>query len=84
MQDFSKPRPSDLVTVLFYLAHGIEKHVNAAMAHCKKLIQAIHARAFRGELVPTETELARREGRSHESAASSNSVPSKQAKRRAK
>ncbi|MGB9242422.1 MAG: aldo/keto reductase [Candidatus Acidiferrales bacterium] len=33
-----------------------------------KLTQAILAKAFRGELVPTEAELARREGRSYEPA----------------
>ncbi|MGD9938041.1 MAG: hypothetical protein AB7S61_11305 [Methanoregulaceae archaeon] len=33
------------------------------------LIQAILAKAFRGELVPTEAELARREGREFEPAA---------------
>jgi hypothetical protein len=33
------------------------------------LTQAILAKAFRGELVPTEAELARREGRGYEPAA---------------
>jgi type I restriction enzyme S subunit len=33
-----------------------------------RLTQAILATAFRGELVPTEAELARREGRSYEPA----------------
>jgi type I restriction enzyme, S subunit len=33
------------------------------------LTQAILAKAFRGELVPTEAELARREGREYEPAA---------------
>ncbi len=47
---------------------GAEKHVAAAAARTDKLTQAILARAFRGELVPTEAELARREGRSYEPA----------------
>jgi len=34
----------------------------------RKATQAILAKAFRGELVPTEVELARREGRSYEAA----------------
>ena len=33
-----------------------------------KLTQSILAKAFRGELVPTEAELARREGREYEPA----------------
>jgi hypothetical protein len=35
-------------------------------ARADKLTQAILAKAFRGELVPTEAELARREGRDYE------------------
>jgi len=34
----------------------------------ERLTQIILARAFRGELVPTEAELARREGRDYEPA----------------
>ena len=34
----------------------------------EKITQAILAKAFRGELVPTEAELARQEGRSYEPA----------------
>ena len=37
-------------------------------ARAEKLIQSILAKAFRGELVPNEAELARREGRSYEPA----------------
>ncbi|HMC63959.1 MAG TPA: hypothetical protein VKI65_03395 [Gemmataceae bacterium] len=40
----------------------------AATARAEKLTQAILAKAFRGELVPTEAELARREGRDYEPA----------------
>jgi type I restriction enzyme, S subunit len=56
------------VGALFKLAATIEKSVEVATARAEKLTQAILAKAFRGELVPTEAELARREGRSYESA----------------
>jgi len=53
---------------LFRLADAIEKRVGAATARTEKLTQAILAKAFRGELVLTEAELARREGRPYEPA----------------
>jgi type I restriction enzyme S subunit len=53
---------------MFKLADAVEKRVEAAKVRAEKLTQAILAKAFRGELVPTEAELARREGRSYESA----------------
>jgi len=56
------------VEALFKLADTIEKRVGAASLRAEKLTQAILAKAFRGELVPTEAELARREGRSYETA----------------
>ncbi|HUT43399.1 MAG TPA: restriction endonuclease subunit S, partial [Desulfobacterales bacterium] len=56
------------VEVLFNLANKIEKRVAGATARAERLTQAILAKAFRGELVPTEAELARREGRSYEPA----------------
>ncbi|MCI0377722.1 MAG: restriction endonuclease subunit S [Gemmataceae bacterium] len=56
------------VEALFKLADAIEKRVAAATARAEKLTQAILAKAFRGELVPTEAELARREGRDYEPA----------------
>jgi type I restriction enzyme S subunit len=56
------------VEVLFRLADAIEKRVATATARAEKLTQAILAKAFRGELVPTEAELARREGRDYEPA----------------
>ncbi|MDM8000138.1 MAG: restriction endonuclease subunit S, partial [Dehalococcoidia bacterium] len=56
------------VEALFALADAIEKHVAAAKLRADKLTQSILAKAFRGELVPTEAELARREGRSYEPA----------------
>jgi type I restriction enzyme, S subunit len=56
------------VEVLFARADAIEKQVAAATKRAEKLTQAILAKAFRGELVPTEAELARREGREYEPA----------------
>ena len=56
------------VEALFKLADSIEKRVAAASVRAEKLTQSILAKAFRGELVPTEAELARREGRSCEPA----------------
>ena len=57
------------VEALFKLADAIEKRVAAARLRADKLTQSILAKAFRGELVPTEAELARREGRTYEPAA---------------
>ena len=56
------------VESLFKLAGAIERRVTAAATRADKLTQAILARAFRGELVPTEAELARQEGRDYEPA----------------
>ena len=56
------------VETLFNLADTIEKRVAAASLSTEKLTQAILAKAFRGELVPTEAELARHEGLSYEPA----------------
>ena len=59
------------VEALFKLADKIKKRVMSAIgaiALADKLTQAIMAKALRGELVPTEAELARREGRSYEPA----------------
>jgi type I restriction enzyme S subunit len=56
------------VKALFELAGAVENRVAAATARAEKLTQAILAKAFRGELVPTEAELARREGRTYEPA----------------
>jgi len=57
------------VDALFKLADAIERRVPTATRRAEKLTQAILAKAFRGELVPTEAELARREGRDYEPAA---------------
>jgi type I restriction enzyme S subunit len=56
------------VEAMFKLADAVEKRLAVAAVRAEKLTQAILAKAFRGELVPTEAELARRESRSYESA----------------
>lgn len=56
------------VEALFKLADAIEGRLAAARARADKLTQSILAKAFRGELVPTEAELARQEGREYEPA----------------
>jgi type I restriction enzyme S subunit len=50
------------------LADAIERRVGKPAAKAAKLPQAILKKAFSGELVPTEAELARAEGRSYETA----------------
>jgi type I restriction enzyme, S subunit len=57
------------VDKLFALADVIESRLTDARRMADQLTQAVLAKAFRGELVPTEAELARREKRSYESAA---------------
>jgi len=57
------------VDALFALADRIEAKLDAARQRVESLTQSILAKAFRGELVPTEAELARRENRSYEPAA---------------
>jgi type I restriction enzyme S subunit len=56
------------VQTLLALADTIERRVQAATARADKLPQAILSKAFSGELVPTEAELARAEGRTYETA----------------
>jgi len=56
------------VDALFALADSIEAKVAAARERTEKLRQSILAKAFSGELVETEAELARREGRDYEPA----------------
>ena len=56
------------IKALFALADSIEKRVRLATAYAENITQAILAKAFRGELVPTEAELARQEGRDYEAA----------------
>jgi type I restriction enzyme S subunit len=56
------------INALLALSATIEESVSAAHKRTDKLTQSILAKAFRGELVPTEAELARREGRQYEPA----------------
>lgn len=57
------------VEALFAVADQIDARFQKAQAQVDKLTQAVLAKAFRGELVPTEHELAQREGREYEPAA---------------
>jgi len=56
------------VKVLFTVADRMESRLRDARAWVDKLTPAVLAKAFRGELVPTEAELAEREGREYEAA----------------
>jgi type I restriction enzyme, S subunit len=56
------------VSALFARADAIEARATAALKRVESLTQAVLAKAFRGELVPTEAELARRENRTYEPA----------------
>lgn len=56
------------VEALFALADALEARLANATAQVEKLTQSVLAKAFRGELVPTEAELASREGRDYEPA----------------
>jgi type I restriction enzyme S subunit len=56
------------VEQLFALADRLEAQLDAARKRVDRLTQSILAKAFRGELVPTEADLARREARSYEPA----------------
>jgi type I restriction enzyme S subunit len=56
------------VEKLFALADRLEARFSDGRKQIDRITQAILAKAFRGELVPTEFELAKAEGRSFESA----------------
>ena len=56
------------VETLFNLADVIEKRVETTRKRADKLTQAVLVKAFRGELVSAEAELARKEGRDYEPA----------------
>ncbi|OEU43016.1 hypothetical protein BGV40_06535 [Methanosarcina sp. Ant1] len=56
------------IDALFAFADSIEAKVKAAREKTEKLRQSILAKAFSGELVPTEAEIAKREGRDYETA----------------
>jgi type I restriction enzyme S subunit len=53
---------------LFAMADAVEVKLAAARRRADSLAQAVLAKAFRGELVLTEAELARRQGREYEPA----------------
>jgi len=56
------------IEFLFKLADTIEERLNKATEKVNNLTQSILAKAFRGDLVPTEAELARLEDRTYETA----------------
>jgi type I restriction enzyme S subunit len=56
------------VETLFAVADSVEKQVAGASGRADRLFQSILGKAFRGELVPTEAELARQEQRDYEPA----------------
>jgi len=56
------------VTALFTLADRVEQRLTAATTRTERITQSILAKAFAGELVETEADLARREGRDYEPA----------------
>jgi len=56
------------VEALFAFADSIEAKVAAAREKTEKLRQSILAKAFSGELVETEAEIAGKEGRDYEMA----------------
>lgn len=58
----------DRVESLFALADTIEQRAVTALHRADRLTQSILSLAFRGELVPTEADLAGRDGREYETA----------------
>lgn len=52
----------------FALADAVEERIERALAEAERLPRALLERALRGELVPTEAELARLDGREYEPA----------------
>lgn len=56
------------IEILFSHADRIEERYKSAVAAVNTLSQCILTKAFRGELVPTEAELAKAEGRTYEPA----------------
>jgi type I restriction enzyme S subunit len=56
------------VRAVLEVAAAIGSHVKAATARADKLPHAILSKAFSGELVATEADLARAEGRPYETA----------------
>ncbi|MHC4123237.1 MAG: restriction endonuclease subunit S [Planctomycetota bacterium] len=76
ISNFTIPSPSTYeqqeivcrVVKLFKLTNKIEDMIKEARLRVEKLTQSILAKAFKGELVPTEAKLARIEGRGYETA----------------
>ena len=60
--------PTNVEVTFVMPLERIEARVQAATAGVEKITQVIWAKAFRGELVPTEAELARQEARDYEPA----------------
>ncbi len=56
------------VEKLFAFADQIEARLRPAQAHVDRLTQSLLAKAFRGELAPTEHALATRDGRDYDPA----------------
>jgi type I restriction enzyme S subunit len=56
------------VKALYQFADRLQGRYEIAKSQVGRLTQSILAKAFRGELVPTEAELAKAEGRSYETA----------------
>jgi type I restriction enzyme, S subunit len=56
------------VNAIFAVTEEIEARVQVAKARAERTTRAVLAKAFQGELVPTEAELARAEGRPYEPA----------------
>lgn len=61
-------RTEEEATAMLTVADSIEARMKTATARAEKLPQAILSKAFSGELVPTEAELAKAAGRSYETA----------------
>ena len=59
---------ADVVEMFFELADKFEVRIKEAREKVVRITHSILAKAFRGELVPTEAELARRQGRTYETA----------------
>ncbi len=56
------------VTALFTIADRIERRLTAATPQTERITQSVLAKAFSGDLVETEADLARREARDYEPA----------------
>ena len=56
------------VVALFALADAVDRRVQTAAERAKQIAQGIFAKAFRGQLVPTEADLAKRNDQTFEQA----------------